>query len=112
MALNRLVEEAARDVRRRIETRLPGRLLELRVFGSQARGEAKEDSDVDLFVLLDERDVAADKAIAEAVYETYTAYEYELFLAPLIMSGAHFQDLVRRERLIARNILDEGVVIT
>jgi predicted nucleotidyltransferase len=48
-----LVSEALGELKRLLEDRFPGRLLDVRVFGSMARGEAHEDSDVDVLVVLD-----------------------------------------------------------
>ncbi len=48
-----LIREALASYRARIEQELPGRVRRVVLFGSHARGEAGEDSDVDVFVLLD-----------------------------------------------------------
>lgn len=53
-----LVQQAARRVREEVQRSLGDRLLEVRVFGSQARGEAHEESDLDLLVLVDEEESA------------------------------------------------------
>ncbi len=84
-----------------------GRLSELRLFGSYARGEATEDSDVDVLVLVDDlapREIAvvSDAAMGVAL-ATGTA------LAPLPMATARFAALVAGGRALAADIERDGV---
>lgn len=88
------------------------RIMEVRVFGSAARGEAHEDSDLDLFVKVDIKDRPLVRAIINTaceISEEETAYRPAL--SPLIMSREHFDELLRRERRIASDILTEGLAV-
>jgi uncharacterized protein len=83
------------------------RLREVRLFGSFARGDAHEDSDIDVLVLIDgltdlEIGVAAGEA-GHVIVETL------LPLAPLPMSTERFAELERGERLLAREINEQGI---
>jgi uncharacterized protein len=83
------------------------RLRELRLFGSYARGEAHEDSDVDVLVLVDgltdrEIGIVADEA-------THVLIATGLPLAPLPMSTERLEQLRRGERLLARDLDTEGI---
>ncbi|MCC6558809.1 MAG: nucleotidyltransferase domain-containing protein [Polyangiaceae bacterium] len=83
------------------------RLRELRLFGSYARGEAHEDSDVDVLVLVDgltdlEIGVVADHA-------TYTMIDTGVPISPLPMSTERLEQLRRGERLLARDLDTEGI---
>ena len=85
------------------------RLRELRLFGSYARGDANEDSDVDVLVLVDgltdlEIGVAAGEA-APVLIAT------GLPLAPLPMATEKLEQLRRSERLLARVLDEEGVTL-
>lgn len=92
---------------KRLSSRFGGRLRFIRLFGSWARGEAGEDSDVDVAVVIEglTRDEWRD-AVSDAVD---VELETGATLSPFVVSGEHFDLLVRRERLIARDILDEGI---
>jgi predicted nucleotidyltransferase len=90
-----------------LRARFGARLRDVRLFGSYARGEADEDSDVDVLVLVDgltDREIGdAAGLVAEVILET------GLPLAPLPMSTDRFADLRRRERRLAQDIDAEGI---
>ena len=82
------------------------RLREVRLFGSYARGEADEDSDVDVLVVVDamtnlEMGLVADAA-APIIIETGIA------LAPLPMSSARLIELRRTGRALVLDLDREG----
>ena len=85
------------------------RLRELRLFGSYARGEAHEDSDVDVLVLVDgltdrEIGIVSDEA-------THVLIATGLPVAPLPMSTERLEELRRGERLLARDLDTEGITL-
>jgi hypothetical protein len=53
VALPSLIQDAMRDYRGALERAMPGRIQRIVVLGSVARGEADEESDVDVLVLVD-----------------------------------------------------------
>lgn len=86
------------------------RLRELRLFGSYARGEARPDSDVDVFVTIEglthaERDLAFDLA-----YEVELRGEW-VGLSPLVYSTEQADDLRARERRLMLDIDREGIAL-
>ena len=83
------------------------RLREVRLFGSYARGEANEDSDVDVLVVVDgmtnlEMGLVADAA-APIIIETGIA------LAPLPMSSSRLAELRLAGRALVRDLDREGI---
>lgn len=83
--------------------------MALRVFGSHARGDADEDSDIDVAVIVrelteSERTEAIDLALAAWKVARCTGP-----LSPLVWSDVELADRVHSERRIAHDILDEGV---
>jgi len=93
--------------RTRLERELPGRVLRVVLFGSHARGEATEDSDVDVLVVLDRATHAErSRAIDEG---GMVGIELLLAIAPLVLTQAEWDDLVARERRLAAEILRDGI---
>jgi hypothetical protein len=83
------------------------RLLELRLFGSYARGEAHEDSDVDVLVVvagLTDLEVGVVAGEAAPIIQ-----KWGLPLAPLPMSSEHLALLRRQGRALASSLDREGI---
>jgi predicted nucleotidyltransferase len=93
--------------RQRLEARFGTRLRDVRLFGSWARGEATEDSDVDVAVIVDglTREEWSE-VIAMAVDVEGTE---GTCLSPFAVFAEHFRELVDSRRRIARDILAEGI---
>jgi predicted nucleotidyltransferase len=101
------VQDAVSTYRSRLERELPGRVRRVALFGSRARGEAHEDSDVDVFVLLS---TATGTERARAIdIGAMIGLEQCLVIAPLVLTQEEWDELVRRERGLAREIERDGV---
>jgi predicted nucleotidyltransferase len=85
------------------------RLVRLVVFGSQARGEATEDSDVDLLVVVDQLTSADGRVVDAIVGDILTAMD--VLISPLLLSQARFDELRARERLLIAEIDREGIPV-
>lgn len=101
------VRLALSEYAKRLRVLFGDRLLDVRLFGSFARGEANEDSDVDVLVLVEgltdmEIGIVAGEA-APVIHKT------GLPLAPLPMSGQHLATLRRQGRALARSLDREGI---
>ena len=91
----------------RLRTLFGERLREVRLFGSYARGEAHEDSDVDVLVLIDElNDIEIGLAAGEVAPIVVAT---GLPLAPIPMSTQRLHELRTAERLFARVLDEEGI---
>ena len=84
------------------------RLVSVRLFGSYARGEAHEDSDIDCLVLLDRVDPEDDRAVTDLAGDL-TWQIGGVVISPLIMTDAAFEAWKARERRTALDIEREGV---
>ncbi|MBI4699583.1 MAG: nucleotidyltransferase domain-containing protein [Deltaproteobacteria bacterium] len=98
---------ALEQLARRLRELFGDRLRELRLYGSYARGEASEDSDVDVLVVVDGlTDLEIGAAAGEAAPVVLAT---GLPLAPLPMSSEHLAELRRDDRLFARVLDEEGI---
>lgn len=78
-------------------------MARLVLFGSQARGEATQDSDVDILVVIDDLSSADAREIDAVVGVILT--RTDLLLQPLVLSAARFDELRARERrLVAETV--------
>ena len=89
----------------RLRARFGDRVQVVALFGSWARGEATERSDVDVAVVIDR--LSRDEwraALADAV-----DFDADVALAPYVVSTSKWDELRARRRRIARDIEHEGV---
>ena len=110
-SMSRSVPESLRpalsEYARRLREIFGDRVAEVRLFGSFARGEANEDSDVDVLVLING---LTDLEIGIAAGESaLISVATGLHLAPLPMRTERFADLRENQRALARAIDAEGI---
>lgn len=91
----------------RLRSRLQSRLRLLRLFGSYARFEATEDSDLDVAVVVDGLTIADRAAVLDEVHRI--EQETDFFLSPFILSGERFDALIAQGDNVATDIATEGV---
>ena len=92
-----------------LKKRFGGRLRELVVFGSQARGVTHEDSDVDVLVVVDDMSESDRREVFDLAYDVDAAAPEWVGLAPLPYSTSQAADIRSRERLLFRDIDREGI---
>jgi uncharacterized protein len=93
-----------------LERAFGDRLREFVLYGSQARGTAHEESDVDVLVVVDDLTEDEHRLAVDLAYDANAA-EREIWVgvSPLVRSTTAMNDLRDRERLITRNIARDGI---
>jgi predicted nucleotidyltransferase len=97
----------AMELKRRLSASAP--LLDLRVFGSRARGDSDQYSDMDVFVLVETVNKDLKQKIRDIVWEV--GFENFLVISPLIFTKDEVENTPLRSSQIVRNITEEGVSI-
>ena len=96
-----------REYESRLRQTFGSRVRELRLFGSYARGEANEDSDVDVLVLID--GLLPEEVALVAGEAAGISQRSGLALAPLPMATERFAEQQAEGRSLAMEIEDQGV---
>ena len=80
------------------------------LYGSEARGEAHSDSDIDLLILVDKEKLT----LKEEQEITYPLYDVEIdtgvMINPIVISRKKWEDLKSRS-LFYYNVMMEGIVL-
>lgn len=84
-------------------------IIDFKVFGSRARGDVDEYSDMDVFLEVE----SLTKELEEKIYHTAweTGLEHSIFISPLIFTRYEIEDSPLRVSPIVRNIEEDGVRI-
>jgi len=101
--------EQLKELRSRLENLLGREPFKMVLFGSRARGDYHDDSDVDVAILVRGLTREMKKRILEEVAEF--EIEHLLPISALILSENEFNHLKMRERRIAIDIEREGVFL-
>jgi hypothetical protein len=102
----RRVDHLVGEFHRRLRARFGDRVRHVRLFGSYARGEAHEESDIDIIALV--RDLTWQEKGESVDIATEISLECGMHLAPVVMSETDFKRLVDLESSFAADILRDG----
>ncbi len=101
------IVEALYDFRARVEAEFGDRLLDLRLYGSWARGEQHEESDVDVLVVVRDIPQLDHPRVWHLGLDVF--YDYDEYVSALVCSEEEWRHLVDRELLIAQDIERDGI---
>ena len=109
MTLTLEEERVVRTFREQADAAFPGEILEVWLFGSKARGDATEDSDIDLLVVTASDDWRKGDAIRRIGYDLDAEIGCKLSIQ--VLPIAHVRYLRENRFQFVRNIQQEGVAI-
>jgi predicted nucleotidyltransferase len=98
-ALARLKEELER---------IPG-FVQMKLFGSKARGDSDRESDIDILVVLEDCDRKTRNAIYDLCYDL--SVDHSVVLAPVIYARTEFESELTRVTPFYRAVAREGVLL-
>ena len=97
--------EIAKKLRERLSEVV--KLIDFRAFGSRARGDPDEYSDMDVFIEVEYIDKELKKKIREIIWDV--GFENSIYISPLIFTRYEIEKSPLRASPIVRNINEEGV---
>jgi len=101
------VRQALRRLAAALRERWGEDLLEFRLFGSHARGEAHEESDVDVCVVLRHAGWTERRDVIDLA--TDVGLTFDLRLSPTVFDASSWERWQRQERPLAMDVEREGV---
>ena len=96
-----------RELKRSLESFLGDQLVSMVLFGSMARGDYHDESDIDVAVIVRGLTRELKGRILDEVAEL--ELEHHMPLSVLVLSEEEFNRLKKRERRIALDIEEEGI---
>src|SRR4030067_2364292 len=95
----------ARELKKRLSEVV--RLVDCKVFGSRARGNADEYSDMDVFLEVETLDKSLKERISDIAWEV--GFENYIIISTLIFTRDEIENSPLRASPIVHNIAEEGV---
>ncbi|MBE0477500.1 nucleotidyltransferase domain-containing protein [Candidatus Aerophobetes bacterium] len=109
MRLNEKEELALRKFRSTIEKVLGGNLVEVKLFGSRVRGDARKDSDIDVLVIIS----SGDWRMRDVIYDIATdvLLETEVCISPKVINRKEYEYLSNIGAPFITNVIREGITV-
>jgi predicted nucleotidyltransferase len=82
---------------------------EVTVFGSRARGDATEESDLDVLVVVDYLDHSLERYISDCAWEA--GFPEDVIIIPIAISLDTLKNSPIRESVFIKNVYQEGVSV-
>lgn len=109
MKLSMKEREIVERFRQIIEDKFPAEIIDVLVFGSKARGDATNESDIDVLVITLSNNWKIGDEIREIGYGIDDEIDYKLSIQ--VISKAHFDYLRRNNFQFVKNIENEGITV-
>jgi predicted nucleotidyltransferase len=103
------VEQKDYEIAKELKGRLSEivRLIDFRVFGSRARGDEDEYSDMDVFLEIESFNKEAKNKIFDIIWEV--GFKHFMVISPLIMTRDEVENSPLKSSPIIKNIVAQGV---
>lgn len=85
------------------------KIHEIRVFGSRARGDATEESDLDVLVIVDYLDHEIERYISDCAWEA--GFPDDIIIIPIAITLDTLKNSPIRESVFIKNVYAEGVTV-
>lgn len=107
--LNKREQMALKQFKKALEEKLGENLLEIKLFGSKARGDARKDSDLDVLVVISH----GDWRMCDVVYDIVTdiLLETEVCISPKVITREEHDYLYSSGNPFIKNVIREGIPV-
>ncbi|ABO49069.1 DNA polymerase, beta domain protein region [Desulforamulus reducens MI-1] len=103
------VAEAIQEFSDRVKSQLQDNLIEIRLYGSTARGMYTPDSDIDILVVVKDKSNKVWHAIHDIAFDV--GFERDLLLSVIVDSEEEQRYPLFQETLFYKNLQKEGIVL-
>lgn len=103
--------EALEEFVKQLRQSLSGNVVDVRLFGSEARGEATAESDIDVLIVVqpDSARVPLEDRIIDIAFDVNL--DYGVYISPRVVTPGILNDPVWRETPFIKNVARESVAL-
>lgn len=99
------------ELKRRLPDDLQKHVKKFILYGSRARAEGKEDSDLDIVALVDEKTPEIEGALDDLVYSVMWDYDFKPIISLKVFSESRFRSAAENGLSFYRYVEKEGIPI-
>ena len=99
------------EFKRRLPTDIVPHIRQMIMYGSRARGDAGQDSDLDLVALVDENSSSLEQKLDEIAYNLMWDHDFKPIISLKVFSEERFRSAAARGYSYYRNIEREGITV-
>lgn len=100
-----------KDLKDRIPADLRHYLRAVIAYGSRARGDASEDSDLDIAILVTNKTPSIEKRLDELAYQVMWEHDFKPVISLKVFSEKEFETAYRKGFSFYRHIRHEGILV-
>jgi len=106
--LNENEEAAIKEFSNTLKIKYGNKIKSIRLYGSKVRGDSDKFSDIDLFILVDEKNAKIRQFILDTAYELNL--KYDVILSVIIYDEKGFNNPITQITPFIKNVIKEGVL--
>ena len=99
------------EFKRRLPADIVLHIRRMIMYGSRARGDAGQDSDLDLVALVDENSAALEQRLDEIAYNLMWDHDFKPIISLKVFSEERFRSAAAKGYSYYRNIEREGITV-
>lgn len=109
--MGKLDKALIEELKQRLPADVLSHIRRMIMYGSRARGDAAEDSDLDLVALVDEKTPELEQALDEIAYQLMWDHDFKPIISLKVFSEDRFLNAAAKGLSFYRNVEREGVTI-
>ncbi|ODS33998.1 MAG: Nucleotidyltransferase domain protein [Candidatus Scalindua rubra] len=106
------MNEKDRELILKFKNRLPsdvkGHLRQIIVFGSRVKGEAKEDSDIDVIALVDKKTPEIERKLEDVAYQVMWDHDFKPIISLKVFAELQFNNAIKKGFSFYEHVQKEG----
>ncbi|MBI2354738.1 MAG: nucleotidyltransferase domain-containing protein [Deltaproteobacteria bacterium] len=109
--MGELDKQLVEELKRRLPPDVQQHIRRMIMYGSRSRGDAAEDSDLDLVALVDENTPELERTLDEIAYNVMWDHDFKPIISLKVFAEERFRSAVARGFSYYRNVEREGVTV-
>ncbi len=97
------------ELKHRLAAAAPGEVCRLILFGSRAREDGRNDSDLDVAVIVRKRIPDLERRLDDAVYDLMWKHDFDPIISLKVFSEAQFDEALKKGFPFYRSVAREGI---